>query len=191
MAQNTSDTAVRSASTLSMLWGALLIVLGIMAVCSPFLAAVAVSVVVAWVIVVAGVVHLLLAFHAHGAGSAIWRVLVGLAYLFFGGYMLFHPLISVASLTLVLSTLFVIEGVLDLILYARMRPLRGSGWVLMDGIVTILLGLLIYLQWPSSSSWAIGTLVGISLMISGATRIGMTMALRNAITTPQANKLAA
>ncbi len=191
MAQNTSDTAVRSASTLSILWGALLIVLGIMAIGEPFLAAVAVSVVVGWVIVVAGVVHLLLAFHAHGAGSAIWRVLVGLAYLCFGGYTLFHPLISVASLTLVLATLFVIEGVLNLVLYARMRPLHGSGWVLLDGVVTILVGLLIYLQWPSSSAWAIGTLVGVSLLMSGATRIGMTMALRNASTTPQSAKLAA
>lgn len=189
---NVSVTA-RSASTISLLWGALLIVLGIMAITAPFLAAVAVSVVLSWLILFAGVVHIVLAFHAHGAGSVTWRLLVGLAYLVFGGYMLVHPVLSVASLTLVLATLFVIEGVLNLILWFRTRALHASGWLLLDGVITLLLGGMIYMQWPSSSVWAIGTLVGISLMISGFTRIGMTMALRKALNmVPSTNtKLAA
>jgi uncharacterized membrane protein HdeD (DUF308 family) len=191
MAQNIPIAVGRSGSTVSILWGALLIVLGIMAIGAPFLAAVAVSAVVAWLIVFAGVVHIVLAFHAHGAGSVIWRLLVGLAYLAFGGYMIAHPLLSVASLTLVLAGLFVIEGVLNLILYARTRQLHGSSWMLIDGIITLLLGLMIYLQWPSSSLWAIGILVGVSLMISGATRIGMTFAIRKAMSAPASTRLAA
>ena len=191
MAQNASVAIDRHASTLSILWGVLLIVLGIMAIGAPFLAAVAVSVVVAWLIIFAGIVHLALAFHAHGAGSVIWKVLVGVAYLVFGGYMILHPVLSVASLTLVLATLFLIEGVLDLVLYAKMRPLHGSSWVLIDGIVTLLLGLMIYMQWPSSSAWAIGILVGVSLMISGVTRIGMTLAVRRVLTGTESTRLAA
>jgi hypothetical protein len=95
----------------------------------------------------------------------------------------------VASLTLVLAALFVIEGVLNLMLYARMRRLHGSSWVLIDGIITLLVGLMIYMQWPSSSVWAIGILVGVSLMISGATRIGMTLAVRRAVTAPEGTRL--
>jgi uncharacterized membrane protein HdeD (DUF308 family) len=162
----------------------LLIVLGIMAITAPFVAAVAVSVVVSWLILFAGVIHIVLAFHAHGAGSMIWRLLVGVAYLAFGGYMLVHPVLSVASLTLVLAALFVIEGALNLVLWFRTRALHASGWLLLDGIITLLLGGMIYMQWPSSSMWAIGTLVGVSLMISGVTRIGMTMALRKAMAAP-------
>jgi uncharacterized membrane protein HdeD (DUF308 family) len=113
------------------------------------------------------------------------------AYLTFGGYMIVHPVLSVVSLTLVLASLFVIEGVLNLVLYAKMRPLHGSGWVLMDGIITLLLGLMIYMQWPSSSIWAIGILVGVSMMISGVTRIGMTFAVRRAVTAPENTRLAA
>jgi len=71
MAQNTPVEIVRQASTWSIVWGVLLIVFGMLAVGSPFLAAVAVNVVVAWLIVLAGVVHLTLAFSAHGAGSVI------------------------------------------------------------------------------------------------------------------------
>jgi uncharacterized membrane protein HdeD (DUF308 family) len=73
-----------------------------------------------------------------------------------------------------------IEGILNLVLFFKMRPLHGSTWVLVDGIITILLGLLIYMQWPSSSVWAIGTLVGISMIFSGVARIGMSLAVRRA-----------
>src|SRR6202795_1540623 len=159
MAQNTPVEMVRHASTVSILWGVLLIVFGMLAVGSPFLAAVAVSVVVAWLIVLAGIVHLMLAFRVHGAGSMIWKVLVGIAYLCFGIYLIRRPVLGVASLTLLLASLFLVEGILNIVLYVKMRPIHGSSWMLIDGIITLLLGLMIYLQWPSSSLWAIGTLV--------------------------------
>jgi uncharacterized membrane protein HdeD (DUF308 family) len=191
MAKNSPLAVARHGSTLSILWGVLLIVFGMMAIGSPFLAAVAVNVVIAWLIVLAGVVHLVLAFHVHGAGSVIWKLLVGVAYLFFGGYLIIHPLLGVASLTLVLASLFVIEGILNLVLFFKMRPLHGSAWVLIDGIITVLLGLLIYMQWPSSSAWAIGTLVGVSMIISGVARIAMSFAVRRAATEVTTTKLAA
>jgi uncharacterized membrane protein HdeD (DUF308 family) len=178
MADHFPVETIRQASTLSILWGILLIVFGMFAVGSPFIAAVAVSVAVAWLIILAGVVHLMLAFHAHRAGRLVWKLLVGLAYVFFGVYLILHPVLGVASLTLVLAVLFLIEGILDVILFFNMRPMRGAVWVLVDGIVTLLLGLMIYLQWPSSSLWAIGVLVGVSMIISGVTRIMLSLAVR-------------
>ncbi len=182
MAQNTPLEIVRQASTWSIVWGILLIIFGMLAIGSPFLAAVAVNVVIAWLIVLAGIVHLVLAFHAHGAGSMIWKLLVGIAYLFFGAYLIMHPVLGVASLTLLLASLFLIEGILDIILFFQMRSLGGSTWVLVDGIITLLLGLMIYLQWPSSSAWAIGVLVGVSMIISGLTRVMLSFAVRRATT---------
>ncbi|PYX11892.1 MAG: hypothetical protein DMG84_22925 [Acidobacteria bacterium] len=88
------------------------------------------------------------------------------------------PGAGVASLTLVLASLFLIEGILNIVLFFQMRSMRGSGWMLGDGIITLLLGLLIYLQWPSSSTWAIGTLVGVSMIISGVTRVMFSLAVR-------------
>jgi len=153
------------------------------AVGSPFLAAVAVNVAIAWLIVLAGVVHVMLAFRAHGASSMIWKLLVGLAYLCFGAYLIIHPVLGVVSLTLILASLFLIEGILDIVLFFRMRAVGGSNWVLVDGIVTLVLGLMIYMQWPSSSGWAIGTLVGVSMIVSGVTRVMMSLAVRKATTT--------
>jgi len=183
VAQNTAVDVVRQASTLPIVWGVLLIVLGMAALGSPFLAAVAVNVAIAWLIVLAGAVHVILAFRAHGAGSMIWKLLVGVAYVCFGVYLILHPVLAVASLTLVLASLFLIEGVLDIVLFVKMRSAGGSTWVLLDGIITLLLGLMIYMQWPSSSAWAIGTLVGVSMIISGVTRVMMSLAVRRAAQT--------
>src|SRR5580693_6033951 len=191
MAQNAPVDVVRQASTVSILWGVLLIVFGMVAMGTPFLAAVAVNALIGWLIVLAGVVHLVLAFRAHGAGSMIWKLLVGVAYLCFGGYVIAHPVLGVVSLTLLLASLFVIEGVLDFVLFAKMRPMHGASWVLLDGIVSVLLGLLIYMQWPSSSAWAIGTLVGISMIFSGVARVMMSFAVRKATDTMAPSSLAA
>ena len=180
MAQQTPSALVRHASTWSILCGVLLIVLGMLAVGSPAIAAVAVNAVIAWLIVLAGVVHLVLAFHAHGAGSLIWKLLVGTAYVFFGVYLIAHPALGVVSLTLLLASLFLVEGILDIALFFQMRSVGGSTWILTDGIITLLLGLMIYLQWPSSSAWAIGTLVGVSMIISGVTRLLLSLAVRKA-----------
>jgi hypothetical protein len=109
MTQLPPSDIVRQASTWSILWGILLIIFGMLAVGSSFLAAVAVNVIIAWLIVLAGVVHLILAFHAHRAGSLIWKLLVGLAYLFFGVYLIMHPVLGVASLTLLLASLFLVH----------------------------------------------------------------------------------
>jgi len=175
-----SSNLVRRASTLSIFWGVLLIGLGMLAVASPMVAAVAVNVLIAWLIVFAGVVHLVVAFHTREAGSVIWRLLVGLAYMCFGGYLIARPVAGVASLTLLLASLFLLEGIFNIVLFFRAPSTLRSSWMLLDGIVTLLLGLMIYLQWPSSSAWAIGTLVGVSLIFSGVTRVMVSLAVRRA-----------
>lgn len=175
------SVVVRQVSTLSTLWGVLLIGLGILAVASPMVAALAVNVLVAWLIVLAGVVHLIVAFHSREAGSVIWRFLVGLAYICFGAYLIARPVLGVASLTLVLASLFLVEGVFNIVLYFKARRLLRSSWILFDGIVTLILGLMIYMQWPSSSLWAIGTLVGASMIFSGVTRLMMSLAVHKAV----------
>src|SRR6202044_843792 len=125
------------------------------------------------------------------AGSMNWKVLVAIAYLCFGGYLLLHPVLGAASLTLLLASLFLIEGILNIVLYVKMRSLHGSSWVLVDGIITLLLGAMIYMQWPSSSLWAIGTLVGISLIFSGVARVMMSLVVHKAAGDVANTKLAA
>jgi uncharacterized membrane protein HdeD (DUF308 family) len=86
----------------------------------------------------------------------------------------------VASLTLLLASLFLVEGIFNIVLFFRAPTVLRSIWFLVDGIVTLLLGLMIYMQWPSSSAWAIGTLVGVSLIFSGVTRVMVALTVRKA-----------
>lgn len=181
---------LHKASGWSIAWGVLLIGFGVLAVASPLLAAVAVNALVAWLIVLAGGVHLMLAFHQRGAGRVIWKVLVGVAYMAFGAYLLMHPLLGVASLTLLLASLFLIEAVFDIVLYAKLRPAQGSSWILLDGLVTLVLSILIWAHWPSSSAWAIGTLVGVSMIMSGVARVMMSLAVRHVTSAASLSKAA-
>jgi len=169
---------IKQASVWSIIWGFALMIFGFLCIDSPQIAALAVNVFLGWIIMFVGVIHLVLAFHAHRAGSLIWKLLVGIAYILFGIYIVTHPLIGVAVLTLLLAILFLVEGVLDIIMYFQMRSTNGAIWVLLDGIVTVVLGGLIYVNWPSSSWWAIGTLVGVSMIMSGITRIMLSLAVR-------------
>jgi len=121
----------------------------------------------------------------------LWRLLVGLAYILFGGYLIARPSLGVASLTLVLASMFLIEGVVEIVLYFQIRSLPRANGLLLDGIITLLLGLMIYAQWPSSSAWAIGTLVGVSMIVSGVTRVMLSLAVRRATDTISPSSLAA
>jgi uncharacterized membrane protein HdeD (DUF308 family) len=159
----------------------LLIAFGALAIASPFVAAVTVSVFLAWLIIFGGVVHLVLAFHAHRAGSLIGKVLVGVAYVVIGGYLLLHPVLGVATLTLLLAALFLVEGILDVVMFFQLRPARGTGWMLLDGLITLGLAVMIGAHWPSSSLWAIGTLVGVSLIFSGVARVMMSLSVRRGV----------
>jgi uncharacterized membrane protein HdeD (DUF308 family) len=169
---------IKQGSKWGILWGVLLIIFGMLAISEPFLAAIAVVTFFSWLLILVGIVHAVLAFHAHTGTSLGWKLLVGVAYLFIGGYLLFRPLAGVATLTLMLAFLFLFEAVLDFMLWWKSRAQTGALWILVDSIITLVLGGMIYVHWPSSSVWAIGTLVGISMIISGVTRIMLSLAVR-------------
>ena len=162
-----------------MLWGILMVVCGILAISLPLASSIGIVILLAWLILFAGISHLIFAFHSHSVGGFLWQVLLALIYGAAGIYMLMNPLLGVLSVTLLLAVFLLVEGVLELALYFRIRRVRNAGWVLFDGIVTLILGILIWTHWPSSAVWVIGTLVGISLIFSGISRFMLAMAVRN------------
>jgi uncharacterized membrane protein HdeD (DUF308 family) len=166
----------------SIIWAIVLIIFGFLAIALPFATSFGVVVVVAWLIVFSGAFQFIHAFQSQGIGSTIWKLLVAILYLIMGIYFLLHPVIGVASFTLALAFFFVAEGVIDLVAYFQSRSSGGSVWILVDGIVTLILGILVWRQWPSSSLWLIGTLVGISMIMTGTTRLMIGMAARRALT---------
>src|ERR1700675_1192582 len=153
-----------------------MIIAGILAVIMPPVAGVAVTVLFGWLLTISGVAHLAYAWNTRGTGAILWELLLGAAYLFAGIYSLLHPLLGMVSLTLVLGVYLFVEAILEFILAVRLRPLAGSGWLFLDGIVTLVLAIMIWRNWPSSSAWALGLLVGFSMLFSGMTRLMISLA---------------
>jgi uncharacterized membrane protein HdeD (DUF308 family) len=165
----------------SIVWAIVLIIFGFLAIALPFATSWGVVLVIAWLIVFSGGFQFIHAFQSQGIGHILWKLLVAVLYLIVGIYFLMHPILGVAAFTFALAIFFVLEGVFDLVAYFQSRQLPGSGWILFDGIVTLILGLLVWRQWPSSSLWVIGTLVGISMIFTGTTRLMLSLAARRLV----------
>jgi uncharacterized membrane protein HdeD (DUF308 family) len=163
----------------SIVWAILLIAFGFLAIALPFATSWGVVVIIAWLIVFSGGFQFIHAFQSKGIGSIVWKLLVAVLYLIVGLYFLINPLLGVAAFTFALAILFIAEGLVDLVAYFQNRSATGSGWILFDGIVTLILGLMVWRQWPSSSLWVIGTLVGISMILTGTTRLMLSVAARS------------
>jgi uncharacterized membrane protein HdeD (DUF308 family) len=157
----------------------LMIVAGILAIASPLAASIAVDVLVAWLLVFSGCVHLVFAWYTRTTGGFLWELLLGILYIFIGAYVLAHPVLGLVSLTLALAIYLLLEAILEFVLGFKLRPLPGSGWLFFDGIITLILAVMIWRTWPSSSAWIIGLLVGISMLFSGTSRLMISLAARS------------
>lgn len=178
--QSTTDV-FKQATGMSIGFSLVMILLGFLAVFLPFAMGIGVSILVSWIIVFGGLTYLAYAFAARGAGSFLWRMLIGIVYVIGGVYLAFHPRLALESLTLVVAAIFFIESVLEIVVFFQLRALSGSGWILFDGIVTLILAYAIWRPWPSSSVWAIGMLLGINLIVSGFTWLMLMTATRKAL----------
>ena len=156
----------------------LFILLGIFAIAEPFAAGLGVTLLVGWLLVFGAVAHFISAFKGGGAKRVILQLLVGIVYLMGGLYFLTHTIMGVSTLTLLLSGVIVAEGVLEVVAYFRLKSAHGASWLLINGIVTLLLGGLIWFHWPSSAVWAIGTLVGVNLLMTGISRLMLGLVAR-------------
>src|SRR5450432_1261764 len=156
----------------------LFILLGIFSLAEPLVAALAVVLLVGWVLIFAGVAHLVSAFGGGETGRVFWHVLIGILYLLGGFYFVTHPVMAVGTLTLLLAGIILAEAVIEIIAYFRARSSGGSMWLLVNALITLLLGGLIWIHWPSSSTWAIGTLLGVNLLMTGISRLMFGMAAR-------------
>ena len=162
----------------SIVWAIVLMIFGLLAMALPLATSLGVVVVVSWVIVFSAGAQFIHAFQSKGVGHILWKLLVALAYLIAGFYFLSHPLLGIAAFTLGLAIFFVVEGICDVVAYFQNRSAAGSAWILFDGIVTLILGVMVWRRWPFSSLWLIGTLVGISILFTGMTRLMLGLGAR-------------
>jgi uncharacterized membrane protein HdeD (DUF308 family) len=141
-----------------------------LAIALPFVSATLLTIGIGGVAIAAGIAQLLRLTGSGDRSSKLFRLLSGLLYLGGGIWTLAFPVGSEVSLTLFVGFLLAFEGVMELATAAAGQgPARGL--VLLDGIVTAILGVMLISEWPSDSLWAIGTLFGIGLAFSAVNLI--------------------
>ncbi|RJX32731.1 MAG: HdeD family acid-resistance protein [Desulfarculus sp.] len=157
--------------------GIVFLILGSAAIVAPWAAALAVNVLVGWLLLISGVVQILHSFQAHRWGL-IWNLLGSAVYIVAGVLLLTQPLTGVITLTLLLAAFFIVEGVYKLVLAFKVKPSRAWGWLFFSGLLALLLGLLIWARWPGDAPWVLGLLLGIDLIFGGWSLIMVSMAAR-------------
>jgi uncharacterized membrane protein HdeD (DUF308 family) len=165
----------------SIAFSILMILAGIAAIAMPPAAGLAVNIVVAWLLLFSAAMHLAFAWYTRTAGAALWEVLLGLVYGVIGVYLLAQPVAGLAVLTLALAIYLFLEAMLEFVAFSYLRRLPGAGWLLFDGAVTLVLAVMIWRTWPSSTEWVIGTLVGVSMLFSGTSRLMLSLAARQLV----------
>jgi len=149
----------------------LFIVAGLFAIIEPATAVVAITLMLGWLLIFGAVAHLIGTFRGGGAQRVLFQIFSAIVFAIGGIYILTHPLLAISTLTVLLAVVIFLVGLFDIIGYFRIQSENRSGWMLVNGIAALILGALIWVHWPSSSAWAIGTLVGVNLLLTGITRL--------------------
>jgi uncharacterized membrane protein HdeD (DUF308 family) len=167
-------------STWVIIMGIVIAFLGLLLIAYPYAAGVITTVLLGWVLILAGIAQFVFALHSHAMGSFFWKALSAVVFVIAGIALAFFPIAGLATLTAMLAAFLLVEAGVLIFNAVQMRPVQGWGWFLFDGLASLLLGGLILFHWPNSSIWAIGTLVGFAVLLSGFSRIMLASGVRHA-----------
>lgn len=158
-----------------------LIILGVLAILMPKIASAFFTSAIGWIALIGGLVQVVQGFQARAVRGMWWSLVAGILYAIAGLYILFNLAKATAVLTLAFGLLFIVEGIFTIIMAFTYRVGQSMSWlVAINGIITLILGILVINRWPFSALWLIGLYVGTSLLLSGASLLGAALATRKA-----------
>jgi uncharacterized membrane protein HdeD (DUF308 family) len=149
------------------IYGVIAIILGILAMLAPGVTGLSIAMVLGVLVIIGGIVRMVWAFQADGFGKGLLVFALGALTLLCGIALVANPLFAAGFLTILLSIYFIADGILEIAAGFQLRPESGWGWMLFGGIVSILLGTMMWSQYPLAGAWAIGILLGIKLFSMG------------------------
>jgi uncharacterized membrane protein HdeD (DUF308 family) len=165
--------------------GVLTAAIGVAMIVYPLATAALSTVFVGAALLIAALAQFVFAFTSPTAGNFFLKLLLGVVYGIAGVALAFFPLAGVMTLTVVLGAMLVAEALLETILAFVVPASMGRGWLLLSALASLALGLLILFQWPTSSGWAIGTLVGVAVLVNGITRAALSSTVRKELRSAQ------
>lgn len=159
--------------------GILALLGGILALLNPFPASLTAVAVAGWAFLVLGILQVAGVFTEQNWGARTWSLLIGLVAIVMGGWLLANPLESLIPLTIMVGVLFLVLGIVRLMLAF---PLRGTPlfWaVLISGALSLLLGVLVFADFPASALSILGILLGVELLSTGVSTIVLSLSARD------------
>ena len=165
----------------SLISGVLLSILGVIAIVAPSLSTLFAETWIAVILIFAGFTKLVYATQTRHQGGFIWKLLLSGLYIATGIMLFVYPFTGILTLTLLLGSFLLAEGTFELILAFKLRPQDNWTWILGDGIITLILGAMIWFQWPFNAPWLLGTLVGVSVIFTGVSRVMLSLNARSTL----------
>ena len=162
--------------------GALISVLGLVAILAPFLTGIGLSLLLGTLLVIGGLGHIAHAFRAAGWTGSLWQVVLALLYAGTGIVTLTNPVLGLVTLTLLLVVYFAMEGAVEVVMGLRLRPESQWAWFVGSGVLSFVLAGLLWVGFPSTAVWAVGLLFGINLLSTGITLIAVALSDREPVT---------
>lgn len=162
-------SAIGESAKNAKIWGVVTLILGVIAISTPFVTGMAVAVVFGILLLLAGIAQLVYAFQAGSFGRGLLRLLFGGITIVFGIAVMTAPAEGLATLTMILVAYFFVDAIFTVVTGFQLKPQQGWGWMVFNGVITFLLAWIIWAQWPVSGAWAIGTLIGVRLIMTGIT----------------------
>jgi uncharacterized membrane protein HdeD (DUF308 family) len=156
---------------------AVVFVCGVLAVVLPLTFSVGVAALLGWLFFFAAIAHLIFGIH-FGSGTMGWHALIAGLYTLAAINLLVNPLLGVVLLALVVGVVLIVEGIVEIILFFVLRQYRHAVWIFIDGVVTLVLGIMACAHWPPASLELVQYLVGISFISSGISRLLLGFAIR-------------
>ncbi|AGB36496.1 HdeD family acid-resistance protein [Natronococcus occultus] len=153
--------------------GGVVALLGLLAMTLPFATGIAMGVLVGALLLVGAVVHAGHAFTARGWRGSLWQLALAAVSAVAGIVILADPIVGLLSLTILATAYLLVEGIAELAASLRMSDGSGRGWIAASGVASIVLAGLLWAGFPADAAWAIGLLVGISLLTTGLSMVAV------------------
>jgi uncharacterized membrane protein HdeD (DUF308 family) len=158
--------------------GIALVLGGMILIAAPLATSIAVTILIAAVLFVGGLVQIYQAFKTQGTAAFIWNMITGVIAVIGGIVIYVNPLAGTLALTLVIAAIFAAQGISQIVMAFKLKPHEGWVWVLIAGVVSLAAGVMIWMDLPGSAAWALGLIAGISVLINGWSYIAIALAAR-------------
>lgn len=170
---------VRTDWKLFLFEGIVFILLGFLAVALPTVSTISIALLIGWLFLIGGVVQGYRTFQARGKAGFWTSLVMPILAIIVGLILILNPIIGVLTLTILLATYFLIEGIIKIMVAMSMRPLQPWGWLLFSGILAIFLAAIIWSGWPGTALWVLGLIVGINMIFFGWSLILLALGARS------------